>query len=117
MALLLNTVLPALQTWPVAFLLLLLVPLLPVVHLLVNRPRLPKNVPSLLRGLPVFGSIGFYTERFDFIQRIKSMMPGKQFTFYYGRFPIIAMTGEAGRSVVFNTRGLDLKSGYVFRWE
>lgn len=114
MALILHTVFLALHTWwPVALPLLALVPLLPIAYLLAKRPLLPKNVPALLRGLPVVGSIEFYTERFDFIQRIKSKIPGKHFTFYYGRYPIIAMTGETGRSVVFNTRALDLKSAFV----
>lgn len=98
---------------PVTLLVVLLLALvLPVVHLLVKRPRLPKNVPTLLRGWPVVGSVGFYTERFDFVGRIKSKMPNRHFTFFYGRYPIIAMTGETGRSAFFNTRFLDLKSAY-----
>jgi sterol 14-demethylase len=86
-----------------------------------------------LRGIPVVTAWGFFTKRFDFIQRHLKKSGGKMFRFRVlqasSKFTkilisfttanllsfqhrVIAVTGEQARKVFYNDQSLDLTEGY-----
>ncbi|KAJ3492662.1 hypothetical protein NLG97_g5236 [Lecanicillium saksenae] len=81
-------------------------------NLLLQRPKLPKNAPILIKGWPIFGSIDFYLRRNDFLKRERKRHGGQPFSFYYGRYPIVSLVGEAGRTFLYTSRQFDLRAGF-----
>ncbi|PFH61087.1 hypothetical protein XA68_18295 [Ophiocordyceps unilateralis] len=100
---------------PVVLTVLLLVTaaVLVVVQMVASRPRLPAHAPTLVRGWPVFGCLDFFRGRRDFLLRGRQMMPSRQFSFFYGPHPIVAVSGPAARASFFTARGLDLGAGFA----
>ncbi|XWW94916.1 hypothetical protein V2A60_002866 [Cordyceps javanica] len=86
--------------------------LLAVVNLVLQRPKLPKNAPRLVQGWPIFGSIEFYLRRGVFLDNEQRRNGGQPFTFYYGKYPIVSLVGEAGRTLLYTSRQFDLRAGY-----
>ncbi|RCI16156.1 hypothetical protein L249_1816 [Ophiocordyceps polyrhachis-furcata BCC 54312] len=78
-----------------------------------SRPSLPRDAPRLFRGWPVFGCVDFFRGRRDFLLRGRDLSPSRQFSFFYGPHPIVAVSGAAARASFFNTRGLDLGAGFA----
>ncbi|KAK4209371.1 cytochrome P450 [Rhypophila decipiens] len=75
---------------------------------LLRRLPLPKGAPKLAHGWPVFGSIDFYRSRQQFIGKEKQKSGTGQFSFTYGPFNIIALSGHAARESFYSSRPLDL---------
>lgn len=65
------------------------------------------------RGVPFLGSLPFFTRRGDFLREGKERSANGHFNFFFGSYPIVAISGEAARAAYFTTRGLDLSAGYV----
>ncbi|KAM3445494.1 hypothetical protein NHJ13734_000407 [Beauveria thailandica] len=86
--------------------------LLPIVSLLWQRPKLPKNAPKLVRGWPILGSVDFYLQRCDFLEKQHKRRGGQPFSLYYGPHLIVGLVGEAGRTLLFNARQFDVRAGY-----
>ncbi|KAM3544536.1 hypothetical protein ARSEF1564_002519 [Beauveria bassiana] len=86
--------------------------LLPIVSLLWQRPKLPKNAPELVRGWPIFGSVDFYLQRCQFLEKQHKRRKGQPFSLYYGPHLIVGLVGEAGRTLLFNARHFDVRAGY-----
>lgn len=64
------------------------------------------------RGVPILGSLPFYTRRGDYLREGKERSANGHFNFFFGPYPIVAISGEAARSAYFTTRGLDLSAGF-----
>lgn len=100
------------QTWPASVLLLVGTLAVLLVVRSLRRPGLPPGASWTDRGLPLIGSPTFFTKRGDYLKEGKQRSPNGHFNFYYGSYPIIALSGEAARAAYFTTRGLDLNAGY-----
>ncbi|KAH9826212.1 putative Cytochrome-P450 family protein, partial [Teratosphaeria destructans] len=80
---------------------------------LFQRPRLPKNAPKLIaEQWPIVGSLAFFTERWDFFQRQAAHSSTGNFSFYAGRYPIIALSGPEARKTFFDSKALAFAEGY-----
>ncbi|KAM3515172.1 hypothetical protein MY11210_001184 [Beauveria gryllotalpidicola] len=86
--------------------------LLAIVSLLSQRPKLPKNAPILIRGWPILGSVDFYLQRCEFLEKQHKRRSGQPFSFYYGPHLIVGLVGEAGRTLLYNSRQFDVRAGY-----
>jgi sterol 14-demethylase len=84
-----------------------------VVHTLFIR-RLPANVPKLVSdNYPVTGPWGFWTERWDWYRRRRDESKTGNFSFHAGPNTIVALTGEEGRKLFFESRELGFTEGYA----
>lgn len=101
------------QTWsPSTLLLVATVAIFVLVHLS-KRVDFHSGASWTDRGVPILGSLPFYTRRGDFLREGKERSPNGHFNFFFGPYPIVAISGEAARTAYFTTRGLDLSAGYV----
>ncbi|RFU80822.1 cytochrome p450 6a1 [Trichoderma arundinaceum] len=100
------------QNWPASALLLVATLAVLLVSRLLKRADLPPGASWTEKGLPFIGSIPFFTKRGDFLLEGTKRSPNGYFNFYYGSYPIIALSGEAARTAYFTTRGLDLNAGF-----
>ncbi|OAA69136.1 cytochrome P450 6A1 [Cordyceps fumosorosea ARSEF 2679] len=86
--------------------------LLAAVSLVRQRPKLPRNAPKVVPEWPLLGSIAFYYRRQEFLHREQKRSGGRPFSFHYGKYPIVSLLGEAGRTLLLTSRQLDLRAGY-----
>lgn len=102
-----------LHAWPTILLIIGLTTVGLAVIPLLRRPAFPKSAPPITKhDLPLIGSPDFFTRRAPFVQEGCKASPSGHFSFNYGPLPIVALSGEAARSTYFNSRGLDLESGF-----
>jgi len=97
----------------------LLLPTLTLLYLFLAiwtlQPRSPPpNTPHHARSeeLPFLGALGYFTARWDFIQRASARSSTGHFTFRAGPYTLIALRGESGRRLFFDSKGLNLGEGY-----
>ncbi|KAI8938157.1 hypothetical protein NX059_005823 [Plenodomus lindquistii] len=84
-----------------------------LVHTLFLR-RIPSNAPTTVNDdIPVLGAIGYWTERWDWFQRKRSESKTGNFSWHAGSHTIVGLSGEKGRQVFFETKGLGFKEGYA----
>jgi cytochrome P450 len=77
------------------------------------RPPFPKNAPPLARDtLPILGSMKFFTQRWDFIRDASALSKSGHFSFYAGQWPVVAVRGEEGRKIFFESKALGFAEGY-----
>ncbi|KAL7799935.1 cytochrome P450 [Trichoderma ceciliae] len=100
------------QHWPASALLLVSTVVVLLVSRLLRRPDLPLGASWTERGVPFIGCLPFFTKRAEFLIEGKKRSSNGHFNFYYGSYPIIALSGEAARTAYFTTRGLDLNAGF-----
>jgi cytochrome P450 len=83
------------------------------VHTLYMR-RLPANAPLAARdNYPVTGPWGFWTRRWDWYRRQRDQSKTGNFSFHAGPNTIVALTGEEGRKLFFESRELGFAEGYA----
>lgn len=77
------------------------------------RPTLPKNAPAFTTETwPIVGSLQFFTQRWDFVQRAAAHSNTGNFSFYAGQYPIIGLSGQESRKIFFESRALGFAEGY-----
>ena len=80
---------------------------------LFNKPAFPKNAPQLTsEAWPILGSLQFFTQRWDFWQRSTAHSQSGNFSFYAGQWPVVAVSGDEGRKVFFEHKGLAFAEAY-----
>ncbi|KAF3011131.1 hypothetical protein E8E13_011429 [Curvularia kusanoi] len=83
------------------------------IHTLFIR-RLPTNAPPVARdNYPVTGPWGFWTRRWDWYRLRRDQSSTGNFSFHAGPNPIVALTGEEGRKLFFESRELGFAEGYA----
>lgn len=102
------------QNWSPSVLLLVATVAIFAVVRLSKRADFHSGAKWTDRGVPILGSLPFYTRRGDFLKEGKERSANGHFNFFFGPYPIVAISGEAARSAYFTTRGLDLSAGYVW---
>ncbi|KAK4082323.1 uncharacterized protein Triagg1_2135 [Trichoderma aggressivum f. europaeum] len=100
------------RDWPASALLLVATLVISLLVRLLRRPGLPSGASFTEWGVPFIGSLNFFTKRGDFLREGTKRSPNGYFNFYYGSYPIVALSGEKARSAYFNARGLDLSAGF-----
>ena len=79
---------------------------------LFNKPPFPKNAPKLTsESWPILGSLQFFTQRWDFYQRAIARSHSGNFSFYAGQWPVVALSGDEGRRVFFESKALGFAEG------
>jgi sterol 14-demethylase len=102
------------QAWSTSALIILITTIGLAFLPIIRRPSFPSIAPLALEKdiLPVIGGLGFFTRRANFLGAGRDASKSGQFSFHYGPHPIVALSGEAGRSTYYTTRGLDLAAGF-----
>ncbi|KAL7928714.1 cytochrome P450 [Trichoderma chlorosporum] len=100
------------RDWPASALLLAATVIISILVRFLRRPSLPSGASFTEWGMPFIGSLNFFTKRGDFLRDGTKRSPNGYFNFYYGYYPIVALSGEKARTAYFNTRGLDLSAGF-----
>ncbi|KAK3073790.1 hypothetical protein LTR53_004314 [Teratosphaeriaceae sp. CCFEE 6253] len=81
---------------------------------LFSRPELPKNAPSLTpEAYPIIGALQFFTHRWDFFERAKRHSGTGNFSFYAGGYQVIGVSGDEGRKVYSEHKGLAFAEAYA----
>lgn len=84
-----------------------------IIHTLYIR-RLPTNAPLAARdNYPITGPWGFWTRRWDWYRRRRDQSKTGNFSFHAGPNTIVALTGEEGRKLFFESRELGFAEGYA----
>lgn len=79
-----------------------------------SKPAFPANAPKLTEDAwPLIGSTKFFTKRWDFYKNSVSRSQTGNFSFYAGKWPIVAVTGHANRKIFFESKQLSLQDGYA----
>ena len=82
---------------------------------LFSKPTFPRNAPPLdnEESVPFLGSSRFFTQRWDFYQRAMARSHNGNFSFYAGKYPVVALSGGEERKVFFEHKGLGFAEGYT----
>jgi sterol 14-demethylase len=84
-----------------------------VVHTFFIR-KLPTNAPHVASdNYPLTGPWGFWTERWDWYRRQRDQSATGNFSFHAGPNTIVALAGEEGRKLFFESRELGFAEGYA----
>jgi cytochrome P450 len=84
-----------------------------VVHTFFIR-RLHANAPPEVGdNLPITGAIGFWTARWTWFQRHRDQTKTGNFSFHAGPNTIVALSGDKGRRLFFESKDLGFAEGYA----
>ncbi|KAF2263282.1 cytochrome P450 6A1 [Lojkania enalia] len=76
--------------------------------------QIPENAPPAVSdNLPLTGALGFWTRRWDFYTYHRDRAPTGNFSFHAGPNHIVALSGDKGRSLFFESRELGFAEGYA----
>jgi hypothetical protein len=71
-----------------------------------------KSAPPVCReDYPLTGAIGFWTKRWDFYKNAVKRSYTGNFSFHAGPNTIVALSGEKGRKLFFESRELNIHDG------
>lgn len=76
--------------------------------------RIPSNAPPETRdNLPLAGAFGFWTERWSWYKRRRDQSNTGNFSFHAGPNTIVALSGDKGRHLFFDSKDLGFAEGYA----
>ncbi|CBY02103.1 similar to cytochrome P450 [Plenodomus lingam JN3] len=84
-----------------------------IVHTLFLRRIPSKAPPPVSDDAPIVSAIGFWTERWTWFKRKRDESLTGNFSWHAGAHTIIGLSGDKGRQVFFESRGLSFKEGYA----
>ena len=100
------------QNWPAGVYILLITIVVAAIAAVARRPSLPSSAPKLLRGgYPVLGALDYFSRRADFYNDGVRATKSGHFSFFFGKHPVIGLSGIEGRRTFFESRGLNLAEG------
>jgi cytochrome P450 len=83
-----------------------------IVHTFIRR--LPANAPAEVRdNYPVSGAFGFWTKRWDWYRQRRDEAKTGNFSFHAGSNKIVALSGDKGRKLFFDSKDLGFAEGYA----
>jgi cytochrome P450 len=84
-----------------------------VIHTFFIR-RLPANAPPEVGdNFPITGAFGFWTSRWTWFQRHRDQTKTGNFSFHAGPNTIVALSGDRGRQLFFDSKDLGFAEGYA----
>jgi cytochrome P450 len=84
-----------------------------ITHTLFIR-RLPPNAPPQVSdNLPICGAVGFWTSRWTWFKRHRDNSSTGNFSFHAGPNTIVALSGDKGRQLFFDSKDLGFAEGYA----
>ncbi|KAH7409853.1 cytochrome P450 6A1 [Phaeosphaeria sp. MPI-PUGE-AT-0046c] len=84
-----------------------------VVHTVYIR-RLPTNAPpEVFDNYPIAGAVGFWTRRWDWFRQRRDQAKTGNFSFHAGPNTIVALSGDKGRQLFFDSKDLGFAEGYA----
>ncbi|KAL6710615.1 hypothetical protein ACN47E_008663 [Coniothyrium glycines] len=84
-----------------------------IAHTLFIR-RIPSNAPPEVGdNLPISGAFGFWTERWTWFRRRRDQSNTGNFSFHAGPNTIVALSGDKGRQLFFDSKDLGFAEGYA----
>ncbi|KAH7378359.1 cytochrome P450 [Pyrenochaeta sp. MPI-SDFR-AT-0127] len=76
--------------------------------------RLPSNAPpEVSDNFPIAGSFGFWTQRWDWFRHRRDRSKTGNFSFHAGPNTIVALSGDKGRQLFFDSKDLGFAEGYA----
>ncbi|KAI4931311.1 hypothetical protein J4E85_003901 [Alternaria conjuncta] len=76
--------------------------------------RVPKNAPPQVKDdLPVVGALGFWTRRWEWWSERRDQSKTGTFSFHAGPNMIVALSGDRGRQLFFESKDLGFTEGYA----
>ncbi|KAH7113274.1 cytochrome P450 [Dendryphion nanum] len=78
-----------------------------------RRPSLSKAPPKVPNDLPLTGALGYWTQRWDFFRHARAHAPTGNFSFHAGPNTVVALSGDRGRKLFFESRDLNFNEGYA----
>lgn len=100
------------QNWRATVWILLLTSITYVVARLAWRPSFPKNAPKLLKeGYPIVGALRFFSDRRNFARHGTSATKTGNFSFYFGKYQIVGLSGLNGRKTFFDSKDMSMAEG------
>ncbi|KAI4694749.1 hypothetical protein J4E81_006348 [Alternaria sp. BMP 2799] len=76
--------------------------------------RVPKNAPPQVKDdLPVVGALGFWTRRWEWWSERRDQSKTGTFSFHAGPNMIVALSGDKGRQLFFESKDLGFTEGYA----
>ncbi|KAF2822855.1 cytochrome P450 [Ophiobolus disseminans] len=76
--------------------------------------RLPTNAPpEVSDNLPITGAFGFWTSRWTWFRRQREKSATGNFSFHAGSNTIVALSGDKGRQLFFDSKDLGFAEGYA----
>jgi cytochrome P450 len=76
--------------------------------------RVPTNAPPQVKDdLPVIGALGFWTRRWDWWSERRDQSKTGTFSFHAGPNMIVALSGDKGRQLFFESKDLGFGEGYA----
>lgn len=74
--------------------------------------RIPANAPPVASDdFPLTGAVRFWTKRWEWFQQTRLHTPTGNFTFHAGPNTLVALSGEKGRRLFFESRDLGFAEG------
>ncbi|KAK3326234.1 cytochrome P450 6A1 [Apodospora peruviana] len=103
------------QAWPAAVWILLLTTAVSLLALVFWRPSFPKNAPKFSKAddWPLVGALRFFSDRRNFLLYGTNQSQSGSFSFYLGKYRIVAVSGPEGRKAFFDSKELSMPEGYA----
>lgn len=100
------------QNWPTTIA-LLVVPLLAIFVKATWQPSFPKGAPKLVSEArwPILGAWQLYKNRKDFFLAAANKSGTGNFSTYFGKHPIVGVSGHEARKSFFEAKELDMNEG------
>lgn len=84
-----------------------------VAHTIYIR-RLPVDAPpEVIDNYPIAGAFGFWTRRWDWFRQRRDQSKTGNFSFHAGSNTIVALSGDKGRQLFFDSKDLGFAEGYA----
>ena len=102
------------RPWAILVLLLLLCGLSVLFYRSIRQTPFLDGAPRPLgEDYPILGALRFFSDRYNmYFDGISSSRTGN-FSFYFGKHQIVAISGLEGRKVFFQNKAMDLSQGLV----
>lgn len=84
-----------------------------IINTIFLRRKFSNAPPVVNDNLPLSGPFGFWTERWSWYKRRRDQSATGNFTFNAGSNTIVALSGDQGRKLFFESKALGFKEGYA----
>ncbi|KAF2797426.1 cytochrome P450 6A1 [Melanomma pulvis-pyrius CBS 109.77] len=102
------------QNWPISMYLLLITTLILLIARIVWQPPFPLAAPPLLKeSLPIVGALRFFSARANFCKDGASKTKTGNYSFYFGKYRIVGLSGVEGRKTFYQSKDFSLFEGYA----
>lgn len=100
------------QNWPTSMYVLLITTLVLLIARIIWQPPFPLAAPPLLKeSLPIVGALRFFSARATFCKDGASKTKTGNYSFYFGKYRIVGLSGLEGRKAFYQSKDFSLFEG------